>query len=115
MCPQGVQAPLHTGPISSATRNKAQGGFARSQTALVPDRNSLPATPSNPSSPHTQVFSETVLLYREYQELHKPFGVGGGLRGKCILLTDAEVLGMLHLHAEEFQVFGGLVLRERAN
>jgi hypothetical protein len=30
--------------------------------------------------------------------------VGRGFQGVCTLLTGGEVLGMLHLHKEEFQV-----------
>lgn len=48
------------------------------------------------------------------QGLYKPWGVGRGFEGgECILSAGAKVLGMLHLHEEELEVFAGHVLRKR--
>lgn len=59
------------------------------------------------------VFSEVALLYWWYQGLFKPWGVGRGFQGECTLMAGAEVLGMLHLHEQVFQILAGHVLRGR--
>ena len=56
------------------------------------------------------VFCETALLYWGLQKLYKTWGVGRGLWSECTSLADAEKLGMLHLHEEEFQVLAEHVL-----
>jgi hypothetical protein len=43
-------------------------------------------------------------------KIYKPWEVGRGFQGECTVLAGAEVLGMLHLHEEEFQVLPGHVL-----
>ena len=53
-----------------------------------------------------EVFSEIALLYLGQQGLYKPWGHGREFSG-------TEVLGMLHLHDEEFQEHAGHALLER--
>lgn len=56
------------------------------------------------------VFSQTALLYCGAWGYINLGEMGSGFRGECTSLAGAEVLEILHLHGEEFQVLAGHAL-----
>ena len=52
-------------------------------------------------------------LIQGEQGLYRFEGLGRDCQGGCTLLAGAEVLGMLHLHEEEFQEPDGQFLTRR--
>lgn len=58
----------------------------------------------------TDSFNEIALFIRGEQGLYKHERVSRDFWGECTSLAGPEVLGMLHLHAKEFQVLAGQVL-----